>query len=63
MTGNGTLKKKIATKAAAASATMTPVLERLRPIRTTACEHDREHGGLEAEEQGRDDARPCRRAA
>ena len=26
------------------------------PIRTTACEHHREHGGLQAEEQGRDEA-------
>ena len=56
MIGNGTPKKKIATKAAAASADHDPVLERLRSDPHHGLEHDREHGGLEAEEQGRDDA-------
>ena len=56
MIGNGTPKKKIATKAAAASAIMIRSSATSLPIRTTACEDDREHGRLEAEEEGRDDA-------
>ena len=56
MTGNGTPKKKIATKAAAASAIMTRFFSAFAADPHHRLEHDREHRGLEAEEQGRDDA-------
>ena len=36
ISGNGTSKKKMATKAAAAIATMTPLFSARRPMRTTA---------------------------
>ena len=56
MSGNGTLKKKIATKAAAASADHHPVLERPLADAHHRLEHDGEHRRLEPEEQRRDDA-------
>ena len=56
MIGNGTPKKKIATNAAAASAIMIRFLSDFRSDPHHRLEHDGEHGGLEAEEQGRDDA-------
>ena len=56
MSGNGTAKKKIATKATAASAIMMRFFSARLPTRTTACEHDREHRGLQPEEQRRDEA-------
>ena len=54
--GNGTSKKKIATKAAAASADHDVVLERPPADPQHRLEHDGEHRRLQAEEQGLDRA-------
>ena len=51
ISGNGTSNTKIATNAAAASATIVPVGERAPADAQHRLEHDREHRGLEAEEQ------------
>ena len=56
MMGNGTSKKKMPMKAAAARTRIVLFFSERLPIRTTASRHDREHGGLESEEQ-RDDHR------
>ena len=56
MIGNGTSKKKMPTKAAAASDAHRVVLERALADADHRLQHDREHGGLEPEEQ-RDDHR------
>ena len=51
MTGNGTSKKKSATKAAAASAAHDVVLQRAAADAQHGLDDDRQHGGLQAEEQ------------
>ena len=51
ISGNGTPKKKIATKAAAAMRDHHLVLQRPPADAHHRLEHDREHRGLEAEEQ------------
>ena len=56
MSGNGTSKKKIATKAAAAMPTITRFFSARLPIADHRLEHDGEHRRLEAEEQRLDDA-------
>ena len=57
MTGNGTAKKKIADERDAPQcAIMRRVLERALADADHRLEHDREHGGLQPEEQRRDDA-------
>ena len=61
MTGKGTSRKKMPTKAAAASAQHHVVLERALADADHGFQHDREHRGLEAEEQRRNDPAPCRR--
>ena len=56
MIGKGTLKKKIATKAMAASAIMIRLRSARLPTRTTAWIDDGEHRGLQSEEQRLDEA-------
>ena len=56
MSGNGTSKKKIATKAAAASAIIDAVLQRALADAHHRLEDDRQHRRLQAEEQRRDEA-------
>ena len=56
MIGKGTLKKKIATKAIAASAIMIRLRSARLPTRTTRLDHDREHRGLQPEEHRLDEA-------
>ena len=54
--GNGTPKKKIATKASAAMRDHDPVAQRALADAHHRLDHDREHRGLQAEEQRRDEA-------
>ena len=56
MIGNGTAKKKIATKAAAASGLHRPALERAPADPDHRLDDDRQHGGLQAEEGRGDEA-------
>ena len=56
ISGKGTRKTKIATKAAAAMRDHHPVLQRPPADPQHRLEHDGQHGGLQAEEQRLDDA-------
>ena len=56
MSGKGTLKKKIATKAIAGERDHDPVAQRALADAHHRLEHDREHRRLQAEEQRRDEA-------
>ena len=56
MSGNGTAKKKIATKAAAARACRGRLLRERRPMRIDGLDDDRQHGRLQAEERRRHEA-------
>ena len=60
--GNGTAKKKIATKAAAASAMHRPAFQRALSDPDDGFDDDRQHRGLQPKEQRRHNAdlAPCR---